>query len=126
MRVTKVAGITLRVTSMSRALRFYRDILGLKLLYGDEKASFCSFDVDGTYVNLEVSGKVETGWGRIIFYCDDVDKAHSYVSSRGYQCTQPRDAPWGERFFHIEDPDGHEVSVAKLLENRQHHRAKEG
>jgi uncharacterized glyoxalase superfamily protein PhnB len=22
----------------------------------------------------------------------------------------PRDAPWGERFFHITDPDGHELS----------------
>ncbi len=118
MRVTKVAAITLRVTSMSGALRFYRDVMGLKLLYGDEKASFCSFDVNGTYVNLEVSGKVEAGWGRIIFYCDDVDEVHSHVSSRGYRCTEPSNAPWGERFFYIEDPDGHEVSVAKLLESR--------
>ena len=25
------------------------------------------------------------------------------------------DVPWGERFFHISDPDGHEMSFAKLL-----------
>ncbi|WP_420715440.1 VOC family protein [Cupriavidus sp. D39] len=27
----------------------------------------------------------------------------------------PRDAEWGERYFHISDPDGHELSFAKLL-----------
>src|SRR5438128_5164098 len=108
MRVTKVSGITLRVTSMSRALRFYRDVLGLRLRYGDENASFCSFDVNGIYLNLEEasSGEVGTRWGRLILYCDDVDEFHSHLSSRGYRCREPRDAPWGERFFHVEDPDG--------------------
>jgi len=24
----------------------------------------------------------------------------------------PRDAAWGERFFHLTDPDGHELSFA--------------
>jgi len=27
----------------------------------------------------------------------------------------PRDAPWGERYFHLVDPDGHELSFAKPL-----------
>ena len=27
--------------------------------------------------------------------------------------TSPRDAPWGERYFHITDPDGHELSFAR-------------
>src|SRR5215211_7271894 len=27
----------------------------------------------------------------------------------------PRDAPWGERFFHLTDPDGHELSFAMPL-----------
>jgi hypothetical protein len=26
--------------------------------------------------------------------------------------TAPRDAEWGERFFRLTDPDGHEVSFA--------------
>jgi uncharacterized glyoxalase superfamily protein PhnB len=30
--------------------------------------------------------------------------------------TIPEDAPWGERYFHINDPDGHEVSFARRLE----------
>jgi uncharacterized glyoxalase superfamily protein PhnB len=27
----------------------------------------------------------------------------------------PSDAPWGERYFHIRDPDGHELSFARRL-----------
>jgi uncharacterized glyoxalase superfamily protein PhnB len=27
----------------------------------------------------------------------------------------PRDAEWGERFFHLVDPDGHELSFARPL-----------
>ena len=29
--------------------------------------------------------------------------------------TEPRDAEWGERFFHVTDPDGHELSFARPL-----------
>src|SRR5438128_550362 len=34
------------------------------------------------------------------------------VTSRA---TVPRDAEWGERFFHLADPDGHELSFARPL-----------
>ncbi|MHC4164482.1 MAG: VOC family protein, partial [Planctomycetota bacterium] len=27
----------------------------------------------------------------------------------------PADAEWGERYFHITDPDGHELSFARPL-----------
>ena len=30
----------------------------------------------------------------------------------------PADAPWGERYFHIKDPDGHELSFAKPIDHR--------
>jgi hypothetical protein len=30
----------------------------------------------------------------------------------------PQDAPWGERFFHVTDPDGHELSFAELMPTR--------
>ena len=29
--------------------------------------------------------------------------------------TAPRDAEWGERYFHLTDPDGHELSFARPL-----------
>ena len=29
---------------------------------------------------------------------------------------EPADAPWRERYYHITDPDGHEISFARPLE----------
>ncbi len=55
-------------------------------------------------------------WGRVIFYHSDVDSLHASVIAAGYRPdTAPRDAEWGERFFHVTDPDGHELSFAKPL-----------
>ncbi len=97
-KITMISGITLRVKFMAGALHFYRDILGLKLLYGGENSSFCSFDIHGTYLNLELSATpaIQASWGRIILYCDDVDKMHQYMTSRGYEASTPKNAPWGE------------------------------
>ena len=37
----------------------------------------------------------------------------------GYQIeAPPRDAEWGERFFHLTDPDGHELSFAWPLKRK--------
>ncbi len=100
---------------MVRSLLFYRDVLGLKLLYGGEEAPFSSLDIEGTYLNLELSSDVDTKWGRIIFYCGDVDDMHAYLISKGYDASEPKNAAWGERFFHVTDPDGHELSMAQPL-----------
>jgi catechol 2,3-dioxygenase-like lactoylglutathione lyase family enzyme len=52
-------------------------------------------------------------WGRVIFYDSDVDALYRRVIAAGYRPdTAPRDAEWGERFFHLTDPDGHELSFA--------------
>jgi uncharacterized glyoxalase superfamily protein PhnB len=54
-----------------------------------------------------------TWWGRAIFYVDDVDAFYGNAVARGLRPeAPPRDAPWGERYFHIVDPDGHELSFA--------------
>ena len=53
---------------------------------------------------------------RVIFYHSDVDALHASVVAAGYPPkTAPRDADWGERFFHLTDPDGHELSFARPL-----------
>lgn len=114
-KIVSVSGITLRVTSMAKSLHFYQKVLGMKLVYGDADAGFCSFDANGTFLNLELSTHLDAKWGRIIFYCDDVDKMHEHLKSNGYQPPTPKDAPWGERFFHVKDPDGHELSMAQRL-----------
>ena len=52
-------------------------------------------------------------WGRIIFYVSDVDEAWKFLAEKGFNPDKPRDAPWGERYFHMLDPDGHELSFTR-------------
>ena len=51
-----------------------------------------------------------------MFWVDDVDHFYELALSAGLRPSgEPRDAEWGERYFHISDPDGHEISFAKPL-----------
>lgn len=55
-------------------------------------------------------------WGRAIFHVDDVDALYRQALAHGLVPDfAPEDAPWGERYFHIIDPDGHELSFAKPI-----------
>ena len=52
-------------------------------------------------------------WGCVIFYVDDVDATYERAVKASQQpSSAPRDAEWGERYFHLTDPDGHELSFA--------------
>ena len=112
-----ISAITLGTHDMARPVRFYR-ALGFELLYGGETAAFTSFRAGPGYLNLtaQPADKRWSWWGRAIFYVDDVDALHAQALAAGYRpSTQPRDAEWGERYFHLSDPDGHELSFARPL-----------
>jgi catechol 2,3-dioxygenase-like lactoylglutathione lyase family enzyme len=112
-----ISAITLGTHDMACAVRFYR-ALGFDLLYGGDAAAFTSFRAGSGYLNLtaQPQDRLWSWWGRVIFYVDDVDALYDRALAAGYQpSTRPRDAEWGERYFHIEDPDGHELSFARLL-----------
>ena len=65
-------------------------------------------------LNLEQGDSIP-GWGRLIFYVTDVDALWTHLKDRGFDPETPRDAAWGERYFHMPDPDGHELSFARPL-----------
>ena len=117
MTVHKISAITLAVRDMARAVEFYESKVGLEMLYGGGSTSFTSFKVGDGYLNLTLVLEGEwSGWGRVIFYVDDVDAMHQRLIEAGLEpSTAPADAPWGERYFHIFDPDFHELSFAKPL-----------
>ena len=112
--IESISAITLATHDMARAVRFYR-MLGLEIIYGGDEATFTSFHAGTSYLNLIVQPVEQkwSWWGRVIFYHSDVDALHASVIAAGYRAdTAPRDAEWGERFFHLTDPDGHELSFA--------------
>jgi catechol 2,3-dioxygenase-like lactoylglutathione lyase family enzyme len=89
----------------------------MEVLYGDEQGGFSSLRAKGAgdlILNLE-EGRVATPWGRLIFYVPDVDEFSTYLNEKGFQAESPRDGSWGERYFHLHDPDGHELSFARPI-----------
>jgi len=117
MTLDEINAVTLSVTDMARSFEFYTK-LGFTAAYGGPGASFTSFRVGGQFLNLDLSPDYQRspGWGRTIFHVSDVDAMHSRALNAGLTPEMaPSDAPWGERYFHILDPDGHELSFAKRL-----------
>lgn len=102
---------------MARAIAFYR-ALGFEMINGGDTAALTSFAAGSSFLNVIAAPKDAeiSFWGRAIFYVDDVDAMHARAVAAGLTPeAAPRDAPWGERFFHLVDPDGHELSFARPL-----------
>jgi len=117
MMVEKISAVTFRVLNMKASVRFYGDVLGMEIVFGGEDASFSSLrakDTEYPILNLE-QGHSVPGWGRMIFYVADVDAFWEYLRGKGFNPEKPRDASWGERYFHMPDPDGHELSFARPI-----------
>ncbi len=116
--IESISAVTLATRDMRRAVAFYRS-LGFSIRYGGAEASFTSLAAGPAYLNLMTQPAYQrwSPWGRIIFYVSDVDALYARVVELGLEpSTSPRDAEWGERYFHLADPDGHELSFAMLLD----------
>jgi catechol 2,3-dioxygenase-like lactoylglutathione lyase family enzyme len=115
--IERISAVTLKVASMRNAVQFYRDVLGMDIIYGGEEDCFSSLRTKqgkGPILNLE-QGPPAVSWGRMVFYVADVDAIWAYLREKGFHPESPRDASWGERYFHMPDPDGHELSFARPL-----------
>src|SRR6202040_3154467 len=92
--IEKISAVTFRVVNMTESVRFYRDVLGMELLYGGEGTGFSSLRARNTQspiLNLE-QGDSKPGWGRLIFYATDVDALWTHLKDRGFDADIPRDA----------------------------------
>jgi catechol 2,3-dioxygenase-like lactoylglutathione lyase family enzyme len=116
--VQTISAVTLLTAHMGRSTAFY-EALGFHLLYGGAETSFTSFRVGPGYLNLQLDpGSLAHRplWGRVVFWVADVDSMYHRARAAGFEPhTPPTDADWGERYFHLRDPDGHELSFARPL-----------
>jgi catechol 2,3-dioxygenase-like lactoylglutathione lyase family enzyme len=116
-----VSAVTLVTADMQRSLAFYL-ALGFPIRHGGPESDFTSLEAGSAYVNIQLDPgwtPPPTVWGRIILWVDDVDAMYERVCFAGGEPDGlPSDAPWGERYFHVRDPDGHELSFARLLPSR--------
>ncbi|CCD36629.1 hypothetical protein BKIR_c143_4845 [Candidatus Paraburkholderia kirkii UZHbot1] len=101
---------------MARAVSFYK-ALGFRIVHGGANDAFTSFVLGTSFLNLtsETHNPVRF-WGRGIVYVSDVDAFYRKAKAQGIEPQfAPRDAPWNERYFHLTDPDAHELSFARPL-----------
>ena len=136
MKVHKISAITLVINDMNRSCKFYSKIPGFKLIYGGSpSALFTSYEIGNSthYLNLEISKtrhnnkeRDKRNVGKIILYTEDVDELYLYfkndktISQLILFDNEPSNASWGERYFHIHDPDGYLLSFAKTLNNQKY------
>ena len=131
MDVYKISAVTLLIKDMHRSCNFYSRIPGFKLIYGgSHDEPFTTYEIgknSNVYLNLEqykpanIQDRYVKNDAKIILYTYDVDKLYSYfkndqnISKLISFENAPIDASWGERYFHIRDPDGHLLSFAKTI-----------
>ena len=87
MTVEKISAVTFRVSNMEASVHFYRDALGMEVLYGGEDSGFSSLrasDAESAILNLEV-GELVTRWGRLIFHVADVDASWRHLTDLGFR-----------------------------------------
>ena len=124
---------------MKKSCHFYSQIPGFRLIYGGSLNDiFSTYEIgesDGfkIYLNLELIRPINDlnntndntitsrkHFGRIIFHTDDVDKLYNYMKNNESISadiifeTVPSNALWGERYFHIREPDGYQLSFAEV------------
>jgi catechol 2,3-dioxygenase-like lactoylglutathione lyase family enzyme len=121
--IEAISAVTLLTADMAASFAFYH-ALGFRVVVGGTDAEFTTFRAGGStavpnFVNVQLDPTHDPTariWGRVIFWVDDVDAVHARAVAAGYVPEMaPSDAPWGERYFHLRDPDGHELSFAKPL-----------
>jgi catechol 2,3-dioxygenase-like lactoylglutathione lyase family enzyme len=136
MKVYRISAVTLIVKNMEKSCNFYCQIPGFKVVYGgSSEDTFTTFEIGEhttkMYLNLELglansnhSGndrKRRQHFGRIIFHTEDVDRLYSYFRGNKKMSSLisfengPTNAAWGERFFHIREPDGYQLSFAEPI-----------
>ncbi len=119
--------VILIVEDLDRALRFYTDVLGLRL--GHRSGDYAQLDTGTTRLALYTRKAMAKTLGmslnqpahdapgfEIGFKVPDVEEAFSELVGRGaLPVNPPTDRPWGQRTAYVRDPDGHLIELAQDL-----------
>ncbi|MGE2714551.1 VOC family protein [Mycolicibacterium litorale] len=108
---------------LARSLEFYR-LLGLDVPAGDEHVAVglpggntLSFDTDKTIAGMHPGWAPPGGAGRVALALglsspEAVDELFARVTAAGHDGSlAPYDAPWGQRYATVADPDGNWVDL---------------
>lgn len=125
--ITGLHAVTVHIRDIQKARHFYAEVLGLKELRFDEKASRAAFALPGTSTILSMHIQAPNEGGRepgtvsgVVFSSPDPESACRDIKERGGSITvEPAlvELPGGIRFVRavFADPDGNEF----LISNRK-------
>jgi lactoylglutathione lyase len=114
------------VPNVRECFLFYRDVLGLKVRYGNEDTPFAEFQTGDINIALEPPMVSEPSEGlrkqsefsandqvAIIFRVADVDGTYNQLRNKGVEFVkEPHDAPeWNMRIAYFRDPAGNLIEI---------------
>jgi catechol 2,3-dioxygenase-like lactoylglutathione lyase family enzyme len=128
----------LLVVNFAECFHFYRDMLGLKVHWGNENDTYASFtDQTGKVVTLALFARqamaeaLDLGYlpvdavcqdrSMLIVSVEDVDAITERLQAQGVKFVAgPRDFPdWGIRSAYLRDPDGNLIELGSGLPSEQ-------
>lgn len=112
----KLGLIMMVVSDMERSVAFYRDVVGLKLLF--KQNNWSQFDAGNIILGLHPIGdevKVGPTTGCTFgIYVNDMQKAVGEIKRRGGTlAVEPRREPFG-LWALLKDPDGYNVQIIQM------------
>jgi predicted enzyme related to lactoylglutathione lyase len=116
MEIGKLGLVMVVVKDMERSVAFYRDVLGLKMLF--KQSNWSQFDAGNFIIGLHPEGeqvKVSPSTGMSMgIYVEDATRAVSELKRRGgHVAIEPRTEPFG-RWALLQDPDGYNIQIIEL------------
>jgi catechol 2,3-dioxygenase-like lactoylglutathione lyase family enzyme len=127
--------IRLLVDDFDGCLRFYRDVLGLKLIWGKEGSNYASFAAGKATLSIFMRRLMSRDLGTqhlpycaegqdrvlLAFQVDDLEAEVEGILDKGWQlnmCITPR-PDYGMRTAHLRDPDGNLIELYSPLPKEQ-------
>jgi catechol 2,3-dioxygenase-like lactoylglutathione lyase family enzyme len=112
--------VSIPVTDQDRALAFYTEKLGFRVLTDqpfDGKQRWIELSIPGAETAVVLftpqghEGHVGT-FSHATFYCDDAQKTYEELGARGVEFSgPPQKQPWGT-FLKFQDPDGNQFVLS--------------
>lgn len=111
--------VMLFVSDLDRSIRFYRDVLRMKI--ASEGRDMVEFQGDGGRFTIHQAHQegahhhppMVGGGVRLGFRVDDLDGAHARLMHAGARCLTPPEEREGVRMALYEDPDGFNFTLAE-------------
>ena len=112
---------------MQRAIEFYTQQLGFKLVFGDnaEPPNYVGFRRDAVELHMQFQFEHEMGSIRLRFLVEDPDALFDEYRQRGVECApnKVQDTPWGTREFALYDLDRNALTFYRNLTGAEKERS---